>query len=58
MQAEPEPQWTVQEGEDLAGIAEAQGVSGGWQALHELNRDLIGGDPDLVVPGQVLRLPA
>ncbi|MEV6210079.1 transglycosylase family protein [Kitasatospora sp. NPDC051914] len=51
-------QWTVQEGDSLAGIAEAQGVTGGWQALHDLNRDLIGDDPDLIAPGQVLRLPA
>ncbi|WP_431683406.1 transglycosylase family protein [Kitasatospora sp. KL5] len=51
-------QWTVQEGDSLAGIAEARGVAGGWQALHDLNRDLIGDDPDLIVPGQVLRLPA
>ncbi|PBC66109.1 transglycosylase-like protein with SLT domain [Streptomyces sp. TLI_235] len=58
--AEPEAavQWTVQEGEDLAGIAEAHGITGGWQAVHGLNRDLLGDDPDLIVPGQVLRLPA
>ncbi|WP_030276990.1 transglycosylase family protein [Streptomyces sp. NRRL B-24484] len=54
--AGPELRWTVQEGEDLAGIAEAHGVAGGWQALHELNRDVVGDDPDLIVPGQVLRL--
>ncbi|WP_305068053.1 transglycosylase family protein [Kitasatospora sp. A2-31] len=48
--------YTVQDGDTLAGIAAAQGVNGGWQALYDGNRGTIGGDPDLIVPGQVLNL--
>lgn len=29
-----------------------------WPLLHEQNRDVIGEDPDLLVPGQVLTVPA
>lgn len=28
-----------------------------WQRIHALNRDVIGADPDLIQPGQRLRLP-
>ena len=28
-----------------------------WRAIYELNHDLIGGDPNLIHPGQVLELP-
>jgi nucleoid-associated protein YgaU len=29
----------------------------GWQALYEANRDVIGGNPNLIKPGQVLVVP-
>jgi nucleoid-associated protein YgaU len=29
-----------------------------WPLLHEANRDVIGEDPDLLLPGQVLTVPA
>lgn len=48
--------WTVEEGDTLSAIAEEAGFPGGWPALHALNRDTVGGDPDLLLPGQVLRL--
>lgn len=48
--------WTVQDGDTLDAIAEAQHVPGGWPALYDLNRDTLGDDPDLIVPGQVLWL--
>ncbi|GJF29087.1 hypothetical protein KNE206_17870 [Kitasatospora sp. NE20-6] len=48
--------WTVQEGDTLDAVAEAHHVPGGWPALHDLNRDTLGDDPDLLLPGQVLRL--
>ncbi|WP_395294605.1 transglycosylase family protein [Kitasatospora hibisci] len=48
--------YTVRDGDTLAGIAAAQGVSGGWQALYDGNRGTVGGDPDLIIPGQVLNL--
>ncbi|WTJ79424.1 LysM peptidoglycan-binding domain-containing protein [Kitasatospora sp. NBC_01539] len=48
--------WTVQEGDTLDAVAEAHRIPGGWPALHDLNRDTLGDDPDLLLPGQVLRL--
>ncbi|MEE1926729.1 LysM peptidoglycan-binding domain-containing protein [Streptomyces sp. TRM 70351] len=49
---------TVASGETLHGIAAAHGVEGGWEALHEANREVIGADPDLIRPGQELVLTA
>ncbi|MEV7778949.1 transglycosylase family protein [Kitasatospora sp. NPDC088351] len=48
--------YTVQSGDTLSTIAAAQGVSGGWQALYDGNRGTVGGNPNLIVPGQVLTL--
>jgi LysM repeat protein len=48
--------YTVRAGDTLSTIAAAQGVSGGWHALYEQNRSTVGGDPDLILPGQVLHL--
>ncbi|WP_320784533.1 transglycosylase family protein [Streptomyces sp. CRN 30] len=45
---------TVRAGETLSGIAARHGTT--WQRLHAANRDVIGGDPDLIVPGLRLRL--
>jgi hypothetical protein len=50
--------WTVLDGDTLAGIAQSQDIPGGWQALYETNRALIGDDPDLILPGQTLQLIA
>ncbi|MET9110761.1 transglycosylase family protein [Streptomyces zhihengii] len=52
--------YTVARGDSLSGIAERQGVDGGWQRLYEQNRRTVGDDPDLIFPGQrlVLRAPA
>jgi len=33
-------------------------ISDLWRSIYDLNRDLIGDDPNLILPGQVLRLPA
>jgi LysM repeat protein len=49
--------YTVQAGDHLASIARRFGVAGGWQAVYALNRDVIGPDPDVLRPGEVLRLP-
>lgn len=46
---------TVAEGDWLSTIARHYGTT--WQAIFDLNRDRIS-DPDLIYPGQVLRLPA
>ncbi|MCH0539720.1 transglycosylase family protein [Streptomyces sp. MUM 203J] len=48
--------YTVARGDSLSGIAEAQRVPGGWQRLYERNRDVIGDDPDLIIPGQRLTI--
>ncbi|HEX5568396.1 MAG TPA: transglycosylase family protein [Streptomyces sp.] len=43
-------------GDTLSGIAEEHGVRGGWQALYERNRTVVGDDPDLIFPGQRLQV--
>jgi hypothetical protein len=48
--------YRVGSGESLSGIASAEHVAGGWRALYEANRDLIGDDPNLIKPGQILNL--
>jgi LysM repeat protein len=49
--------YIVQPGDTLSGIAAALDVRGGWQALYETNRPVIGADPDVIHPGTVLVLP-
>jgi murein DD-endopeptidase MepM/ murein hydrolase activator NlpD len=48
--------YTVVRGDTLSGIADEQKVRGGWQRLYAANRTTIGADPDLIVPGQRLKL--
>ncbi|GAA1821287.1 LysM peptidoglycan-binding domain-containing protein [Planosporangium flavigriseum] len=48
--------YVVQAGESLSSIAQSQGIAGGWQAVYELNRQVVGGNPDLILPGQQLAL--
>ena len=53
-----ETEHVVTPGETLTGItAETTGDPDNWQALYEANKDVIGSDPDLIYPGQVLVLP-
>lgn len=49
--------YTVVRGDSLSGIADARDVQGGWQSLYEANRSTVGSDPDLIMPGQRLRMP-
>ncbi|MFC3577364.1 transglycosylase family protein [Streptomyces yaanensis] len=44
--------YTVRSGDTLSGIAERHGTT--WQELYARNKAVIGGDPDLIVPGQRL----
>ncbi|MFE9119113.1 transglycosylase family protein [Streptomyces sp. NPDC007172] len=46
--------YTVRGGDTLSAIAAAHGV--GWEALYAANRAVIGADPDLILPGQQLRI--
>ncbi|MEG3627984.1 transglycosylase family protein [Streptomyces poriticola] len=48
--------YTVVTGDTLSGIADGERVKGGWQRLYETNRATVGADPDLILPGQRLRL--
>ena len=48
--------WTVQPGDSLSSIAQQTHADGGWHALYHLNQDLIGSNPDMIHPGQHLRL--
>ena len=56
--------YTVRPGDSLWDIAEmklgtkeARRIARYWPRIHRANRDVIGGDPNLIVPGQVLTLP-
>ncbi|CAM5419510.1 hypothetical protein GCM10010329_56690 [Streptomyces spiroverticillatus] len=46
--------YTVARGDTLSAIAETEKITGGWQKLYEANRQVIGGDPDMIRPGQRL----
>ncbi|MEU8209826.1 transglycosylase family protein [Micromonospora sp. NPDC049044] len=48
--------YLVKPGDTLSEIADGHRVTGGWQALYEHNRQLIGADPGLIFPGQRLSL--
>ncbi|MGX1885047.1 transglycosylase family protein [Streptomyces sp. NPDC055287] len=48
--------YTVAGGDTLSTIADAEDVRGGWQRLYAANREVVGGDPDLIIPGQRLSL--
>ncbi|MFF4879806.1 transglycosylase family protein [Micromonospora sp. NPDC000668] len=48
--------YLVKPGDTLSEIAQTHRVAGGWQALYEGNRQLIGADAGLIFPGQRLSL--
>ncbi|MFD8506090.1 transglycosylase family protein [Streptomyces sp. NPDC003631] len=50
--------YTVVRGDTLSGIADTHHVQGGWQRLYAANREAVGADPDLILPGQRLQLRA
>ncbi|KRV48896.1 hypothetical protein AQ490_23420 [Wenjunlia vitaminophila] len=49
--------YTVAPGDSLSAIAADHDSPGGWRDLYDANRDTIGDDPDLIIPGQRLLLP-
>ncbi|MGW3477072.1 transglycosylase family protein [Streptomyces althioticus] len=46
--------YTVQDGDSLASIADSLALTGGWTALYVENQQVIGDDPNLILPGQRL----
>ncbi|UQX01474.1 transglycosylase family protein [Streptomyces sp. RerS4] len=54
--ATPTPTYTVKAGDSLTAIADANGLKGGWDQLYKANEQVIGGDADLIKPGQNLDL--
>lgn len=52
----PEKSYTVKSGDTLSGIAEKFGLN--WFRLYNYNKSVIGSNPDLIYPGQVLKIPS
>ena len=50
-----EQTYTVESGDTLSAIGQRHGVA--WREIHEANKDVIGDDPDKILPGQKLRIP-
>ncbi|WNM35599.1 transglycosylase family protein [Streptomyces sp. Li-HN-5-11] len=50
--------YTVRSGDSLASIADSLALDGGWRALYAANHDAIGTDPNHIVAGQTLDVPA
>src|ERR1044071_8202588 len=50
-----EQTYTVESGDTLSAIGKQQGVA--WREIYEANTDVIGDNPDLIKPGQKLRIP-
>ncbi|MFD3837818.1 transglycosylase family protein [Streptomyces sp. NPDC058642] len=48
---------TVKPGDTLSAIARAYGIQGGWRALYQANKEMIGDHPDRLNVGTLLVLP-
>ena len=53
----PQRTYTVRPGDTMSGIAASLGLSD-WRPLYEANKGVIGPDPNLIQPEQVLTIPA
>jgi nucleoid-associated protein YgaU len=50
--------YTVDSGDNLSAIAKQElGDANRWREIYDLNKDLIGKNPDLIQPGMELKLP-
>ena len=47
--------YTVKSGDTLSKIGQHHGVA--WREIYEANKDVIGSNPDKIMPGQTLRIP-
>ncbi len=50
--------YTVQTGDSLTSIADSLALTGGWTALYVENQQVIGDDPNVILPGQRLLVDA
>ncbi len=51
--------YTVDSGDNLSAIAKQElGDANRWREIYELNKDVIGDNPDLIQPGMELKLPS
>lgn len=48
--------YTVKEGDCLSSIARRMTGAADWRSIYEQNKDTIGGNPNLIYPGQVLTI--
>lgn len=48
--------YTVRSGDNLSRIADRHDLDGGWNSLYAGNKETVGADPDLILPGQRLEL--
>jgi resuscitation-promoting factor RpfA len=55
--AGPTIDYTIVPGDTLSTIAAAHNVTGGWVQLYTLNHTLIS-NPDMIYPGQIIKVPA
>jgi len=50
--------YTVRPGDSLSKIAKSLlGDAKKWRLLYDANKDVVGNNPDLIKPGQVLKIP-
>ena len=50
--------YTIKSGDNLSDIAQAQlGDANRWKEIYQLNKDVIGDNPDLIHPGKTIKLP-
>ena len=55
---EGEQTYTVKKGDSLSKIAKrVYGDAQQWRRIYEANREIIGDNPDIIHPGQALKLP-
>ena len=48
--------YTVKPGDTLSGIASQFNVKGGWQTIYHTNRSVIGRNPNMIHPGQRIKV--